>query len=861
MHFGPDTAADLQRSDRPLATATLAGQLGRRVGRTWLQTAAAGLAGLLLSLGLQIAPVQEASGASKRPVKTSAASTRKSSAAKSKATPATAKSRASKSRASKKAAAKTKPPVRKGKNNKPKAVKKPRVAPPVSNGKLAPLSADWRHLGQLGQRFRTGDHDGLPKALQQLADRTDDAEIAAAARLMAVRSLAAQRLPGAAQNLLGKLDAVIAVAPASVAWARIELATAAGQNAEALRLLKQWRASWPKFRWAAADLQYSRMYEQVGPPQEAAAAALDLYEKSHLHLPRDELLARAARMTARTYPANAVSLWKKLVMRHPESDYLAEAQRVVPEESLTLAEQFERMERLFARRAYERCRTVALQLWQADHRRSEVGFYLGKIGSERLRDDYAGSERYFTAAVAENAPLAMAALPSYALTLAKLGRFDDAIAWFDVWFARSATAKEPPGNEKRVDVAYDRARTLHMAGKSRQAAQAMWAALEQDKRGIDYGKYLWFVGFWYWMAGDYQQTVDKLQPILASSNPLVGGKARYWTARALDKLGKRDEAIEVLRGLIRGYPLTYYSGLGEQLAEDWGRKDILPAHPDLSKVADPHPDAFAGLPDTAPLRALRLAVHLGEPDTAKQVWDQVQAELEASLGKAGLATLRARLADPLEDYADARSDAMQDWGGVLDSYPTAQTVHKWRAIYPRAFSTYVVAASAKYGAPEWMVYAHMLQESRYKPWLISGAPAYGLLELLDRTALRLAKEAGEDYQLWMLMHPSHNVRWGTQYLGALYKKFHHQLPFAIGSYNGGPMLFEYHLKVATRYKRDFPELIDDLSPHESRNYVRMVIGHFLRYLAIYESPARAKVLRDQLLPREWKATWLDQPDY
>lgn len=744
---------------------------------------------------------------------------------------------------------------------KPGASRPTPVAKPAVSGQLPRLSADWLQLGELTQRYRVGDTAGLAAQLQKLADRSKDPDVTAAARFVAARILAAAKQPTAAKALLDKTEAVAAVAPASAGWVRIELALAADDGAEALHLLKQWRASFPKFRWAYADLLFSRLYERVGPAKEAAQAALELYDKSQLHLPRDELLARAARMTERDDRARALPLWKKLVMRHPESDFLAEATQRVPQASLTIEEQFERMERLFARRAYERCREIALQLWESGHRKSEVGFYLGKIGSERLRDDYPGAERYFSVAVVEGAPLAMAAIPSYALTLAKLGRFDDALSWFDAWFGRAAAGPTPVSNEKRVDVAYDRARTLHMAGKSKAAAEAMAQALQGDKKGVDVGKYQWFVGFWYWMAGEYQLAVDALAPLLPNRNPLVGGKARYWTARALDKLGKRDEAVSVLKGLIRGYPLTYYAALGEQLATDWRHTELLPRHRDLSHIADPHPDPFAGLPDAAPVRALRLAVHLAEPDTANLVWDELQPQLEALLGKAGVATLRARLADPLEDYADARATAVQNHSDVLDDYPTPETVHRWRAIYPRAFATHVVAASKKYGAPEWMVYAHMLQESRYKPWLISGAPAYGLLELLDRTAARLAKEAKEDYQLWMLMQPSHNVRWGAQYLGALYKKFHHQLPFAIGSYNGGPMLFEYHLKVSTRYQRDFAELIDDLSPHESRNYVRMVIGHFLRYLAIYESPAKAQALREQLLPRTWKAEWLAQPDY
>jgi hypothetical protein len=67
--------------------------------------------------------------------------------------------------------------------------------------------------------------------------------------------------------------------------------------------------------------------------------------------------------------------------------------------------------------------------------------------------------------------------------------------------------------------------------------------------------------------------------------------------------------------------------------------------------------------------------------------------------------------------------------------------------------------------------------------------------------------------------------------------------------------------VAKAAQQPLDEMIDDLGPHESRNYVRMVAGHFLRYLAIYETPKRAAELRAELLPADWKAAWLPYPDY
>ena len=75
------------------------------------------------------------------------------------------------------------------------------------------------------------------------------------------------------------------------------------------------------------------------------------------------------------------------------------------------------------------------------------------------------------------------------------------------------------------------------------------------------------------------------------------------------------------------------------------------------------------------------------------------------------------------------------------------------------------------------------------------------------------------------------------------------------------MLMEHHLRQSRDRHLPLDEMIDDIGPHESRNYVRMVVGHFLRYLAIYETPERARQYRAQLLPQQWQATWLREPSY
>lgn len=712
---------------------------------------------------------------------------------------------------------------------------------------------DWSRLADAVDRLRAldGGSDAVLATLESL-ERSRESDVRSLAAFHRARVTARRGDANRARAAWRGAAALREVHAAAWRLAEAEHRIVIGDAKAAYRDLVAMAKS--DFRPGARDALLATAAEQALAPKAAAAVLDRLAAKSTLAVPADELLYRAAvLLEAPGGSANeARTRFRRLLLLHPESAYATLALSRVPLESLSTAERKARMDLLFKRRAYEPCRTEAVTLLTAGKFVHEAAFFLGKIGSERLRDDYAGAAKYLAvAAAAPDATLARSALHSLAIVLGKLGRTAESVGAFDQWLSRHGSTAEA---KELAEVHYDRGRALRLGGRPAEAAKSLAAFLATARGSFDRPRFLWFVAFWRFLAGDFAAALRDLGPMRSHGNSLVGGKARYWSGRAQWALGKKDDALTTWATLAREQPLTWYGALAEQRLRDHGALERVPAA--VSVPAPPKPrDPFRRLPASPALRRLRLAALLGDPDALRDVLREVRPALSKALGHARLETLEAGLRDRLEQEHEPRREARRKLGARLGPRPTPHTVAAWRAIYPRAYRTHVLAAATSFGVPEAMVYAHMLQESRYDPRMISGAPAFGLLELLDRTARRLAKELGDNYGLWKLMVPAWNVRWGTAYLGGLVKRYRGQLVFAMAAYNGGPALLDTELTRSATPAASRPPLdvlIDDIGPHETRNYVRRVAEHLLRTLAAWESPERAAEVRRALFPTRWE---------
>ncbi len=87
------------------------------------------------------------------------------------------------------------------------------------------------------------------------------------------------------------------------------------------------------------------------------------------------------------------------------------------------------------------------------------------------------------------------------------------------------------------------------------------------------------------------------------------------------------------------------------------------------------------------------------------------------------------------------------------------------------FESFIVARSTTAGVDPMLTAGLIRQESAYDPEAHSHANAFGLMQLLPKTARRFAKQAKVRYSTPMLFEPDYNIHIGTIYFAGLQRRF------------------------------------------------------------------------------------------
>ena len=129
------------------------------------------------------------------------------------------------------------------------------------------------------------------------------------------------------------------------------------------------------------------------------------------------------------------------------------------------------------------------------------------------------------------------------------------------------------------------------------------------------------------------------------------------------------------------------------------------------------------------------------------------------------------------------------------------------------------------------------QESQFDPDAASPAAAFGLMQLLPRTATQLA---GTEIRPHDLVDPATNVRLGSVYVRQLLDRYDGDVVKVLAAYNAGEdavRKWEQRSGAA-----DSEEFVENISYRETRRYVKLVLGNVRRYRRLYGGPAESRAV-------------------
>ncbi|HLY39208.1 MAG TPA: transglycosylase SLT domain-containing protein [Candidatus Binatia bacterium] len=323
----------------------------------------------------------------------------------------------------------------------------------------------------------------------------------------------------------------------------------------------------------------------------------------------------------------------------------------------------------------------------------------------------------------------------------------------------------------------------------------------------------WRAAWVRWLAGDVRGAERAFAALAARTRENPRAAAEYWHARALDRLGRHDDARAELTHVVDHHWTSYYAGAAEErlgrTPPDATAPPPRPAPPFPATLGGPHAD-----------RA-RVLAELGLLRFARREIDAVGADAPA----------RARL----EAYRaiDAVSPALRLAQAIR---PRGSPRPLAGYLFPLGYWDVVVPAAQRHGVDPFLVAALIRQESLFDPDAVSPAGAHGLMQLLPSTAHRVRQEIGRAAPSAEALHDvATNIDLGVAFLAQLLGRYGGSRVKALAAYNGGEdAVVKWERRYAGREPDEFVELI---SFRETRDYVKSVLRNYRLYRLFYATPS------------------------
>jgi len=305
--------------------------------------------------------------------------------------------------------------------------------------------------------------------------------------------------------------------------------------------------------------------------------------------------------------------------------------------------------------------------------------------------------------------------------------------------------------------------------------------------------------------------------------------ALYWLGRNAERSGKPAHARAFYQKALDRFPQTYF---GYAAASELTK--LGPGDPDA-------PDFLEKIPPSPPLRPFDEPI----PAAAEDRWARAQALRSIAFDASAEQELKsAYFATGSPRFLLEAAQAAFDQGHFATGMAYARTIvpsfdsrnfneiplNVWKALYPLPYESPLRRESGKNDLDPAVVAGLIRQESTFQADALSHANAYGLMQLLPKTAKLLSRQLRVRYAKNLLYEPDYNIQLGTFYFKGLVQ-LTGSPEAALAAYNAG----EDRIAAwkAERSYDEIPELVESIPFTETREYVQIVLRNAQLYRMIY----------------------------
>ncbi|SET73914.1 soluble lytic murein transglycosylase [Natronincola peptidivorans] len=388
--------------------------------------------------------------------------------------------------------------------------------------------------------------------------------------------------------------------------------------------------------------------------------------------------------------------------------------------------------------------------------------------------------------------------------------------------------------------------------------------------------------------GDYNHALSLMEEIMETS--LQDSDFRWWYGRSLEAVGRKNEAMEIYKGIGKAGAyrlgiLLEEMGQVEEAAAAFIQSDLPISRWRGARILDnigKHEEAFkvyveltqeeSSYQEDAAYRAYVLQNQLNKPidhqllkvledspawmkslgkEPSWQMLDDVtpqhpvfldivqeyeaaeeyqMAAIEQAIGEK-YATNEEKLG--LGYWYQQQRDYFMAvrWGiRALREKPSPQA---YQLTYQKPFEKEVLAAAEEFQIDPYLIWAVMREESHYRPDVFSWAGAQGLMQIMPATGADIASRLKTSYADKDMLDPEKNIRFGAFYLRSMLDMFSGDLDKALAAYNGGPgNVRKWSMTSIGATPEGFPTSIVFM---ETRQYITKVKNSYYTYLWLYHT--------------------------